>query len=76
MMASPIRGGDRALAFHRVQEARRELFEIRSGTFRLESAERARLVVWYEAKLARAELGLAQLSEGSAVASAARPTSP
>jgi hypothetical protein len=69
-MENPSHAGDRALAFHRVQEARRELFEIRSEFPGLTPAERARLVVWYEAMLARAEHRLAEVSQESATPAA------
>ena len=47
---------DHSLAFHRLQEARRELHEARSGFLNLTAGERARLVAYYAENLARAEL--------------------
>lgn len=51
---------DRSLIFHRLQEARQELFQARSGHPVLPPHDRARLVARCEANVARAELELAR----------------
>jgi hypothetical protein len=53
---------DRSLGFHRLQEARQELFEARSKSCELSSCARARLVARCEANLARTEQWLARSS--------------
>jgi hypothetical protein len=51
---------DRSLIFHRLQEARQELSQARSGHPALPPHDRARLVAHCEANVARAELELAR----------------
>lgn len=51
---------DRSLIFHRLQEARQELFQARSGHAALPPHDRARLVAHCEANVARAEAQLAR----------------
>lgn len=51
---------DRSLIFHRLQEARQELFQARSGHAALPPHDRARLVAHCEANVAKAEAQLAR----------------
>ena len=51
---------DHSLIFHRLQEARQELFQARSGHPALALHDRARLLARCEANVARAELELAR----------------
>ena len=51
---------DHSLIFHRLQEARQELYQARSGHPALPPHHRARLVARCEANVARAELELAR----------------
>ena len=51
---------DHSLIFHRLQEARQELFQARSGHPALPPHDRARLLARCEANVARAELELAR----------------
>jgi predicted RNA-binding Zn ribbon-like protein len=51
---------DHSLIFHRLQEARQELFQARSGHPALAPHDRARLLARCEANVARAELELAR----------------
>jgi division protein CdvB (Snf7/Vps24/ESCRT-III family) len=53
---------DRSLAFHRLQEARQELFEARSMSSVLSAGARARMVARCEAALANTEQWLARSS--------------
>jgi hypothetical protein len=54
---------DRSLIFHRLQEARQELSQARSGHPPLPPHDRACLVARCEANVARAELELARATE-------------
>jgi hypothetical protein len=57
---------DHSLIFHRLQEARQELFHARSGYPALSPHDRARLVACCEANVARAELELARTTVSGA----------
>ncbi len=59
-MAQPA--PDHSLAFHRLQEARQELAQARSGFPAMPAGERARLVARYEANIAEMERWLARTS--------------
>ena len=67
---------DYSLAFHCLQEARRELHHARSGLPNLSVGDRARLVAYYEGNLARATLWVARASGADAIAPALPPHSP
>ena len=51
---------DHSLLFHRLQEARQELFQARAGSAALSSQDRARLIARCEANVASTERQFAQ----------------
>lgn len=59
-MAQPA--ADHSLAFHRLQEARQELAQVRSGFPAMPPGDRARLLACCEASLAEIERWLARSS--------------
>jgi hypothetical protein len=67
---------DYSLAFHCLQEARRELHHARSGLPNLTVGERARLVAYYEGNLARATLWVARASGVEVIAPIPLPRAP
>jgi hypothetical protein len=67
---------DYSLAFHCLQEARRELHQARSGLPNLSVGERARLVAYYEGNLARAALWVARASGADVIAPTPLPHAP
>jgi hypothetical protein len=57
---------DYSLGFHRLQEARQELFQARMGFLKLPARDRARLVAQCEAAVASAERWLARTTVSEA----------